>query len=131
MEHPIIKRLTALILIFTALMLTFNLTSCYYDNEEELYPDTGGCDTTNVSYSSSVAPVLQANCNACHSGNGPSAGIVTDNYTDLMTIVNSGQFKGAINHSSGYSAMPKNAPKLGDCNLSKINKWVDAGAPNN
>jgi len=131
MERPITNRLSAFLPILTVLMLTIQLSSCYYDNEEEVYPDSGGCDTTNVTYSGSVAPVLQANCNACHSGNGPSAGIVTDNYTDLLTVVNSGQFKGAINHSSGYSAMPKNAPKLSDCNLSKINKWIDAGAPNN
>ena len=131
MECQTIKIKTVLAAVITVLLFALSFTSCYYDNEEELYPDSGGCDTSNVSYSGTVTPVLAANCNACHSGNGPSAGIKTDNYNDLMTVVNSGQFKGAINHSAGYSPMPKNAPQLSECNLIKINKWLDAGAPNN
>lgn len=118
----------AMVAIITIII---SLPSCYYDNEEELYPDIAGCDTTNVTYSGVVAPILETYCNGCHSGNGPSGGIKTDNYNDLQTTINSGQFRGAINHLSGFSAMPKNAPKLSDCNLLKINNWLDSGAPNN
>jgi hypothetical protein len=38
---------------------------------------------------------------------------------------------GAINHSSGYQAMPQNLPKLSDCNLAKIAAWKNAGMPDN
>jgi hypothetical protein len=114
--------------------LLFIVTSCYYDNEEYLYPGNGGiigCDTTNVTYSGTVAPILATNCNNCHQPSFPSGGVVVNNYTDLMTVVNNGRFWGSINHESGYSAMPQGGSKLSDCNLKKIRKWIDDGAVNN
>ena len=35
------------------------LAGCYYDNEEELYANQGNnCDTTNVTFSGTVFPVI-------------------------------------------------------------------------
>jgi hypothetical protein len=116
-------------------LLVFLVTSCYYDNEEYLYPDnvgTIGCDTTNVTYSGTIAPLLANACNGCHYPASPfGAGIVLNNHTDLVAIINSGRFVGAINHASGFSPMPKGGTKLSDCNLLKIQKWIDDGALNN
>lgn len=125
MVHRIIRNLAL------AFMLTGFLTSCYYDNEEELYPGQAICDTSNVSYLNDIQPVLTSNCNACHSGASPQAGIRTDNYTDLMIIVNDGRFQGAVNHEDGFSPMPQNAPQLDECSLAKINRWIADGANNN
>lgn len=131
MECPIINKSFQGLLLISILILSISLNSCYYDNEEELYPEGYACDTTNITYATVVAPILTDYCIGCHSGNAPSAGITLDNYTDLQTVINSGQFRGSINHESNFSAMPKNSPKLSDCNLAKINKWLDSGAPNN
>lgn len=131
MEHPIIKNKNRIFQAFIGLMISLAFTSCYYDNEEELYPNPVACDTTNVTYSATIAPILSANCNGCHASGAPSAGIVTDNYTDLQTIVQNGKLVGAINHLNGFSPMPKGGNKLSDCNLAKIEKWINAGAPNN
>ena len=125
MAHPIIRNL----ILLTGLALL--LPSCYNDNEEYLYPDTAACDTSNVSYIADVAPVLTQNCNACHGGAAPQAGIRTDNYDDLMIVVGNGKFGGAINHQTGFSPMPQNGPKLNSCDLAKINQWIANGAPNN
>jgi hypothetical protein len=38
---------------------------------------------------------------------------------------------GVISHSPGYRYMPKYGPKLPDCEIAGIKKWIDAGAPNN
>ncbi len=118
--------------IFLLTLLLTALTSCYYDNEEELYP--GGqlpCDTANVSYNLDVAPILATHCDGCHSGSAPSANIRTTPYADLTAIVNNGQLKGVINHDNGFSPMPKNAGKLPNCELAKINAWISKGAPQN
>jgi mono/diheme cytochrome c family protein len=131
MEHPINKHQNRIFQAFLGLMISLAFTSCYYDNEEELYPNPVACDTTNVTYSGTVAPILSENCNSCHGSTSPSAGIITDNYTDLQTIVQNGKFVGAINHLNGFSPMPKGGNKLSDCNLAKIEKWIDSGAPNN
>ncbi len=89
------------------------------------------CDSTVFTYSAGVAPIMQTYCNGCHSGSAPSAGIITSNYQGLSAIAQSGKLFGAINHSIGYSAMPKNATMLDICNRTKITKWINAGYPNN
>lgn len=104
------------------------LQSCYYDNEEELYPQAPDCDTTNVTYSSTMVKIMEDNCNACHGSSFPQGGIITDNYADLKIIADNGKLWGAINHDEGYSPMPQNMPKLNDCDLSKIRIWLDNGA---
>jgi len=111
--------------------LVFLLPSCYYDNEEDLYPDAGQCDTTNVTYTTAIAPVMEANCNSCHNAVTANAGVITDNYTDLKVVADNGQLWGAVNHEQGYSPMPKNQAQLPDCELSKIRIWLDEGAPDN
>lgn len=111
-------------------IISIGLTSCYYDNAEELYPQPEECDTINVTYSQTIAPIMNTNCNDCHSGTAPPANVITDNYTDLKTIADDGRLWGSINHESGYSPMPKDRPKMNDCDLKKINIWLDNGALN-
>jgi hypothetical protein len=120
-----------LLKLISFLLLISVLQSCYYDNEEDLYPESTECDTSGVTYTNTIAPLLEANCNSCHNSVSPNAGVITDNYTDLKVIADNGQLWGAVNHESGYSPMPKNQPKLPDCELSKIRKWLDDGAPDN
>jgi hypothetical protein len=113
------------------LLMSF-LTGCYYDNEETLYPaGSSTCDTTNVTYSLTISSIMSTNCNACHSSAIASAGVKTDNYAGLSIIALNGKLWGVVNHDAGYPPMPKNGTKLSNCDLSKINIWIKAGAPNN
>lgn len=114
-----------------AIFFIWSLSSCYYDNEQDLYPSPPACDTTNITYSGTVNPILQVNCNTCHNSVDQQGGIITDNYTDLQTIINNGKFRGAINHLEGYLPMPKGGEQLNNCDLTQINLWLDNGAPNN
>jgi len=107
------------------------LGGCYYDNEEDLYPQSSQCDTTNVTYEAKIAPIMENNCNSCHSGVSPNAGVITDNFDDLKTIADNGQLWGAVNHEPGYSPMPKNGEQLPDCELQQIRIWIDNGTPRN
>lgn len=106
------------------------LSSCYYDNEEDLYPQPVDCDTLNVTYSQTIAPIMSTNCNACHGGSAPNANVKTDTYNDLKIIADDDRLWGVVNHESGYSPMPKDRPKLNDCDLKKIRVWLDNGALN-
>ncbi|MFU8843257.1 MAG: hypothetical protein ACNA7V_05560 [Bacteroidales bacterium] len=128
MKYFITKRF--IIVSLAAFALTM-MQSCYYDNEEELYPVAGNCDTTNVTYSGTVVPIMANTCNSCHGSSIAQGGIRTDNYTDLKTIADNDRLWGAINHETGYRPMPDNLPKMNDCNLAKIRKWLDDGALNN
>jgi len=90
------------------------------------------CDTSNVTYGKTIAPILQTNCTGCHSGSAPSGGgIDLSTYTSVLTQVNSGKLWGDINHVSGFNAMPLGGSMLSSCDLSKIHIWIVAGAPNN
>jgi len=105
------------------------LTSCYYDNEEELYQFVkSNCDTINVTYSQTIAPIIQSSCNSCHSSLVASGGIITDNYNSLRIIALNGKLVGTISHSNGFSPMPKGAVKLNDCKILQVRKWVNSGS---
>jgi guanyl-specific ribonuclease Sa len=122
-----IKKITLLLIAIP--VISTLLHSCYYDKEENLYP-VAVCDTTNVTYSQTVAPIMSASCNACHSGQNPSAGISTDSWSGLQVVAKNGKLLPAIEHTGPFP-MPKGGAKLPDCNISKINKWISDGAPDN
>jgi hypothetical protein len=119
-----------LFVITVFIIVTTTTQSCYYDKEDILYPESA-CDTASITYSRSIVPILTSNCNSCHGGNTPSAGIRLDAYAGVKTQVDNGKLWGAVSHTVNFSPMPKNGSKLNTCNLTKIKKWIDAGAPNN
>jgi mono/diheme cytochrome c family protein len=111
------------------------ISSCYYDKEDLLYGNvnSGPCtDTTAiVSYSQKVVPMLQQQCYSCHTGSFPSGGIVMGTYATDKAIGQNGKLYGSVNYSSGFSPMPKGMPKMSNCQIATIKKWIDAGMPNN
>ncbi len=90
-----------------------------------------GCDTTQVSFKTSVFPIVETYCLGCHNGNSPGGGIYLRNYSDLVAVAKNGKLWGSINHETGYSPMPKNASKLSTCQLATFKIWIDNGTPNN
>jgi cytochrome c5 len=120
------KLLNLFLPVFT---FVFILSGCASDSEEELYPGSTACDTTDVTYSKSLAPVFAANCNSCHSGDNPTNNIRTDNYSSVKTNIS--RIHGAINREPGFSAMPQDGAKLSDCDLKKIDIWIADGMPDN
>jgi len=124
---------TILSLLVIVVCLVF-LNSCYYDKEELLYGLANGpcTDTTaTVSYGQKVLPVLQQFCYSCHTGNFPSGNIIMGTYSSDKVIAQNGKLYGSINHASGYSPMPQGSPKLNNCQIAAIKKWIDIGIPNN
>lgn len=112
------------------------LSGCYYDNEEELYPNTTECDTTSVTYSGTVLPIIRDNCFACHNTNPPSGDILLSDYASISAQAKipagqAGSLYGAISHDPNNSPMPQSAAQLSDCDIAKIKAWIDAGTPNN
>jgi hypothetical protein len=123
---------SAVFIIASIFFLSVSTSSCYYDKEEILYPQSV-CDTTNVTFSASVTSILTANCNntSCHGGNATVSGIKLGTYADVKIVVGNGKLVGALTHATGFSPMPKNAAKLSNCNIATIKKWIAAGALNN
>lgn len=127
MEHRIIS----IKILISALFVAVIMQSCYYDKEEDLYPVPPPCDTTNVTYSANVWPVINDNCTSCHSGSAPSGNISLTDYNDIVASADNGSLLGTIRHDAGWSPMPKGGAQLPDCDIQRIEIWVADGTPNN
>lgn len=91
----------------------------------------GGCDSTNVTFSGAIFPLIESRCKGCHSGASPGGGIRLINYDDINKIASDGRFIGAVKHLKGYKAMPLGGQKLPICQITQIEKWIENGAQNN
>lgn len=89
------------------------------------------CDTSKYTYSAIVKPIVDKWCVGCHTANNAGGGHDLSTYAGTKQSISTGKFLGSINHTSGFSQMPKGASKLSECELSAINKWVNSGALNN
>lgn len=87
------------------------------------------CDTSTVTYSGTILPLLTSNCLGCHSGSG-SGGVVLDSYDNVAAFAGNGALVGVVTHDPGYTAMPLYG-KLPDCDIAKVRIWVNQGFPNN
>jgi len=104
-------------------------SACVKRNAVEL--GAGGCDTTNVSYSLQIVPILQYNCYTCHNGPGASSGIDFSNYGAFKGWAESGYVAGDITAAPGRTPMPYGLPPLSSCEINTILAWIDQGTPNN
>lgn len=93
--------------------------------------NSGGCDTAVFTYSGAIQPMLQTYCVGCHYNGAPNAPYDLSNFTEVQGIALNGVLTGVVNHENGYVPMPSNGPQLSDCQRTVIQKWIDAGAPNN
>lgn len=121
--------------------LALSISSCYKDKYEAMYPTlgikSGGCDTNKtISYSSDIAPIMSNSCGStqsgCHDAASASGGADLSVYSGVQQSALNGGLVGTSNWEVGWSQMPKgSSSKIDACDLAKITKWVNAGAPNN
>ncbi len=112
------------------ILLLVVLSGCYYDVEEVLYPSTG-CDTLDISFNKDIVPIIEVACYACHSAEANFANITLEGYEMLSIYVANKKLIGSIKYEAGFSPMPKGAAKLLDCEIEKIESWINNGALNN
>lgn len=115
-----------------AILASFFLWACTYNNEEELYGNqVSNCDTTTVSYTADILPLLQSNCYACHNQAASMGGVNIEGYSRVKIYASNGRLLGAVSHAPGFSPMPKNGSKLPDCEINTIRRWINLGTPDN
>ena len=91
----------------------------------------GSCDTALFTYSSVIKSTIQNKCVGCHNPSSLGGSVDLSTYTSTRTVALNGKLNGSITQQPGYSPMPKNSAKLSDCEIKQIQKWINAGAPNN
>ncbi len=88
------------------------------------------CDTSVYTFSAGVWPIVESNCQGCHTtSNAGNNYHQFNNWNDV--VMDSTAFWNSIVQLNGMSLMPKNTSGLNDCQQTIIRKWLDAGAPNN
>ena len=109
------------------------LSSCYNRNETNLYPGPATCDTSVVTFSGTILPIMQQHCaiTGCHTGPSTGNGLNYNLYSGLAVVASNGQLIPAIEHGNTPSPMPKDMPMLDACTIDKIVRWVNEGYPNN
>lgn len=111
------------------------ISSCYYDKEDLLYGGANSAPCTDsvgtVSYAQKIVPLLQQYCYSCHTGSFPSGNELMGTYTSDKAMAQNGKLFGTVNHSTGFSPMPKGMPKMTNCQIATIRKWIDTGMLNN
>jgi hypothetical protein len=123
-------RITKNLIILCMVLLTGLLTSCYYDNEQELYPGKN-LPTSNISFSKDVNPILVSRCNSCHATAVFFGNIATETYDQIKVLADNGKLIGSIQQDSGFKPMPQGSAKLSDAQITLINTWITEGAKNN
>lgn len=99
--------------------------------ENKVCQTAATCDTSAVSYSQTIVPILETSCRGCHSGGTPSGGINLAGYAGVRTVALDGRLYGTVARLAGFSPMPQGGPALPDCQVNQIKSWVEAGAPEN
>jgi len=96
---------------------------------QDLHCDNQPCDTTSVTFSGTIWPVIQNNCFGCHSGSNPGGGVLLQDYSTVKAAAQSGKLYGSIAYLNGYVRMPKNGSQLSQCSIRQVKKWIDGGMP--
>lgn len=119
--------------VFPALILIgiLFLTSCYYDNYEDLYRNIPNqCDTSAVSYAIDIEPWVNNTCVTCH--NASIAVPVMDLSTYEGVKANAAKMLDRVSQPEGSALlMPQGGPKLDQCKIDKLSVWIQMGSPNN
>jgi len=116
-------------ILLSFILLVVFAQSCYYDNEEELYPfESENCDTLSViTYENKIEGIIQGNCavSGCHTGVSPTGGLFLDTYQQVKAIADNGNL---TDRTIVQQDMPPSSP-LSNCEMEAIQKWVNNNSP--
>lgn len=110
--------------------------ACTKDNKVDLLaqqPNSNGdsCVVENMSFKDDIKIILTQNCatSGCHLGPNGIGGLDLSTYTDAQKIAVDGEMMGRIRNTNGPLMPPSG--KLSDCDIDKIQAWINDGAQNN
>ena len=121
MELQIIKTMKKIIL-FT--IIAFSVSSCYYDNKEDLYPeDPNACKTSGLTYNEDTKAIFANSCatTGCHESGGQTP--VLETYAQVSSSIVRIEKRALVEKT-----MPPAGP-LGSCDQSQLTQWIADGYP--
>ena len=127
------KKIIQYLMVFTVSMMA---TSCYYD---EMPPEAVTPIPDVVSYKTDIQPLWDQDCISCHKAGSIAPDLTAVNSYAALTTNNiyvvPGSSATSKLHKSlvgdGAAIMPSEAGKWSTSKVDLIDKWINAGAPNN
>jgi uncharacterized membrane protein len=109
------------------LLLLVLLNSCAKEEDKKTT-----CDTTSVTYSSTIRSILNDNCMNCHNSGSALGGVVLETHAQVAAYSTSlnDVFYVSLTTATGAKKMPQGG-SLPNCDIEKVKTWIEAGAPNN
>jgi hypothetical protein len=127
MNKKIRSRLYPVVPVFMFLVwVLLTQPGCKNYNSVDLYPP---CDTTNVTYSHDIYPIVEANCLPCHTTANNLGGIILDNVDSARIPAQNGLLLKAVTWDPSVVPMPKGGAQLSECDIDKFTRWVNLGEP--
>lgn len=110
---------------------TLYLVSCTND-KQTINPSSNNtiCDTS-FAFNTRINVILENQCYGCHGASDVNFPMKPFSKLQTAALATNSLFLKSIKHQTGVSAMPKNSPKLSDCDITSIEKWIKNGALNN
>lgn len=105
-------------------VLVFIVSSCYYDNGEDLYPtDPNDCKTDSLTYNDDIKVLINNNCavSGCHVAGAQTPSLTT--YSEVNANLNGIQQRAIV-----QGDMPPAGP-LSSCDKKRLEQWIADGAP--
>ncbi|WP_201977328.1 c-type cytochrome [Hymenobacter rubidus] len=129
---PVIAPFSAFIrpaLLGAASLLLGLAASCTYSHGEP--EPTCTASTQTITYASVISPIFDANCRECHASTVANTLGGGNDFSTYQSLKNypSATILGCIKHTAGYPEMPQGKPKLSDCDIERIQRWIDEGRP--
>ena len=106
------------------------ISGCYYDNEEELYPNAPECVTDSLTYNAHMKTIIDTRCaiSGCHVSGGTGNGIFT-NYAGIKAKVDNGSLHERVVVRKDMP--PAGSTQLNECQIQQFDTWIAGGAPEN
>lgn len=121
-------------LITTIILTALFVVTCKHEiplTDKDGNNNTDTCGNLPFTYSGAVASLMTTYCTKCHGATSPKAGIDLSTYNGVKAVALNGKLLGTIKKETGFKPMPPGTTKIPDCQIRQIEKWVQAGAPNN
>ncbi|HBH05689.1 MAG TPA: hypothetical protein DDX92_03705 [Flavobacteriales bacterium] len=110
--------------LLSIVIIVAYFSSCYYDIEEELYPEPS-CNLENLSYDGEIKVLIDMSCatSGCHVEN--TGRVPMTNYDEVKALVDDGRLR---TRAIERQDMPPTGP-LPACEMTQLDMWISAGAP--
>lgn len=95
-------------------------------------PNSSNCNTCDTTYkfSSRIKPLIDKWCYGCHNPGNAGGGYDLSTHAGIVNSAQNNRLLGSLKQTGGFSNMPKNAGKLSTCDITAIEKWINAGMNN-